>query len=118
MFPAVLYNPTDCQHQSYRVENFSDAAEIYENLASSLATTQFDEENDLRINSGATDAQLEWNKQGDLARKKKPSRDDLEVFETAYNAACGSIAREELGQSEVLLQRAKGTFERVNRRND
>ena len=34
----------------------------------------------------------------------------MEVFETAYNAACASIAREELGQGEVLLQRAKGTL--------
>ena len=40
--------------------------------------------------------------------KKKPGREDLEAFETAYNAACGSIARGELGQGEVLLKRAKG----------
>ena len=66
------------------------------------------EENDLRINSSATDAQLEWNAQGDLSRMKKPSREDLEVFETVYNAACAAIARGELGQSEVLLKRAKG----------
>ena len=66
------------------------------------------EENDLRINSGATDAQLEWARQGALVRRKKPGREDLEAFETAYNAACGSIARGELGQGEVLLRRAKG----------
>ena len=62
----------------------------------------------MRINSGATDAQLEWNRQGDLVKKKKLGREDLEAFETAYNAACGSIARDELGQGEVLLKRAKG----------
>ena len=62
----------------------------------------------MRINSGAIDAQLEWKRQGDLVLKKKPGREDLEAFETAYNAACGSIAREELGQGEVLLKRAKG----------
>ena len=67
------------------------------------------EGNDLRINSSATDAQLEWKAQGHLAQKRKPTREDLEVFETAYNAACASIARDELGQSEVLLRRAKGT---------
>ena len=67
-----------------------------------------DEESDLRINSGATDAQLEWQKQGNVARKKKPSREDLEVFETAYNAACAAIARGDLGHSDVLLKRAKG----------
>jgi signal recognition particle subunit SRP72 len=66
------------------------------------------EENDLRINSGATHAQLEWQGLGDLVEKKKPSREDLETFETAYNAACASLARGELGQGEVLLKRAKG----------
>jgi len=66
-----------------------------------------DEEYDIRINSGAVDAQLEWSGKGELAQKKKPSREDLEVFETAYNAACGSIARGELAQGEVCLKRAK-----------
>jgi signal recognition particle subunit SRP72 len=66
------------------------------------------EEDDLRINSGATDAQLEWTGQGGLVVKKKAGREDLEAFETAYNASCGSIARGELGQGEVLLKRAKG----------
>jgi signal recognition particle subunit SRP72 len=66
-----------------------------------------DEEYDIRINSGATDAQLEWTGQGELAHKKKPTREDLEVFETAFNAACGSIARGELAQGEVCLKRAK-----------
>ena len=40
--------------------------------------------------------------------KKMPIRADLEAFETAYNAACGSIARGELQQGEILLKRAKG----------
>lgn len=43
-------------------------------------------------------------------QKKKPGREDLEAFETAYNAACGSIARGELGQGEVLLKRARGVL--------
>ena len=43
-------------------------------------------------------------------QKKKPAREDLEAFETAYNAACGSIARGELGQGEVLLKRARGGY--------
>lgn len=66
------------------------------------------EDMDIKINSGAVDAQLEWARQGHLVQKKKPSREDLEAFETAYNAACGSIARDELGQAEILLKRAKG----------
>lgn len=53
------------------------------------------------------DAQLEWSGQGELAQKKKPAREDLEAFETAYNAACGSISRGELAQGEICLKRAK-----------
>ncbi|KAK5174641.1 Signal recognition particle subunit SRP72 [Saxophila tyrrhenica] len=89
---------------SYRTEEFKRAAELYQRLASQL---EDDVEADLRVNSGAVDAQLEWSGQGELVQKKKPERADLEAFETAYNAACGCIARGELGQGEVLLKRAK-----------
>lgn len=40
-------------------------------------------------------------------RHERPSREDLEAFETAYNAACFNIAKGELAQGEVLLNRAK-----------
>ena len=93
--------------QSYLSEDFANAATLYRDLAGSQATVE-NEVDDLRINSGATDAQLEWTRRGDLVQKKKPGREDLEAFETAYNAACGSIARGELGQGEVLLKRARG----------
>jgi signal recognition particle subunit SRP72 len=73
----------------------------------SLSGRLENEENDLRINSGAVDAQLEWSGQGGLAVRKKPAREDMEAFETAYNAACGSISRGELVQGEVLLKRSK-----------
>jgi len=89
---------------TYRLENFQHAAQLYQHLATRSGE---DEENDLRINGGAVDAQLEWNGQGYLVKKKKPAREDLEAFESAYNAACGSIARCEFGQGEVLLKRAK-----------
>ena len=62
----------------------------------------------MRINGGAIDAQLEWNQLGCLVSKKKAKREDLEAFETAYNAACGCIARGEFGQGEFLLKRADG----------
>lgn len=91
---------------SYRLEDFKQAKDVYAALVGRLRETQH-EENDLRINGGAVDAQLEWKGQGHLVEKKKPGREDLEAFETAYNAACGSIARAELGQGEVLLRRAK-----------
>jgi signal recognition particle subunit SRP72 len=90
--------------QAYRSENFAQAAKVYKELANQPVDN---EEYDIRINSGAVDAQLEWTGQGELAQKKKPTREDLEVFETAYNAACGSIARGELAQGEVCLKRAR-----------
>lgn len=64
----------------------------------------------MRVNSGATDAQLEWKRQGELVQRKGHAREDLEAYETAYNAACGSIARGELGKGEFLLNAAKGGF--------
>lgn len=87
----------------YRIEDFARAAEIYKQLA---ANPTSDAQADLRINLGATNAQLEWAGRGDLVENKKPGREDLEAFETAYNAACGSVARGELAQGEVLLKRA------------
>ncbi|KAF2086518.1 hypothetical protein K490DRAFT_44211 [Saccharata proteae CBS 121410] len=91
---------------AYRAENFSKAAELYQQLESPGAEGE-DNYNDLKINSLAVDAQLQWQGQDSLVKRKTPGREDLEAFETAYNAACGSIARGELGQSEVLLKRAK-----------
>lgn len=88
--------------QAYRSENFAQASRVYRELASQGA----EEEYDIRINSGAVDAQLEWSGQGELAQKKKPAREDLDVFETAYNAACASIARGEFAQGDICLKRA------------
>ena len=98
---------TNTNRQLYRLEDYVKAADLYKDLAGTQAAIE-NEENDLRINSGATDAQLEWKGPGNLVLKKKPGREDLEAFETAYNAACGSIARGELGQGEILLKRARG----------
>ena len=96
------------KNQSYRFEDFANAADIYADLQlDGDAATVRAEESELRINSGAADAQLEWNGQGALVQRKSHSREDLEAFETAYNAACGSIARGELGKGEFLLNAAK-----------
>jgi signal recognition particle subunit SRP72 len=92
---------------AYRIEDFGKAAEVYRALGGRLEGVEH-EENDLRINSLAADAQLEWKGLGHLASRRKVGREDLEGFETAYNAACGSVARGELGQGEVLLKRARG----------
>ncbi|KAJ5155189.1 hypothetical protein N7492_007992 [Penicillium capsulatum] len=91
---------------SYRAEKFRRAAEIYEELHRDTASSSH-EENDLSINSWATDAQLQWIGQSEYVRHERPSREDLESFETAYNAACLNIAKGAFAQGEVLLNRAK-----------
>ncbi|KAL8956605.1 MAG: hypothetical protein Q9193_005917, partial [Seirophora villosa] len=90
----------------YRLENFERSALLYRELSKTHAVID-NEENDIRINGGAADAQLEWTNKGYLVHKKKPGREDLEAFELAYNAACTSIARGELAQGEVLLRRSQ-----------
>ncbi|KAF4553429.1 Signal recognition particle subunit srp72-like protein [Elsinoe fawcettii] len=90
----------------YRSEDFQRATQLYADLSGERAEVS-NEDLDLRINSSAVDAQLEWANQGHLVKNKKPGRQDLEAFETAYNVACGSIARGELAQAEILLKRSK-----------
>ncbi|KIV96007.1 hypothetical protein PV10_03591 [Exophiala mesophila] len=88
----------------YRLEEATSTSKLYKILRSEPADW---EEYDLRVNQGAIDAQAQWLGAVDPKSIRKPAREDLEAFETAYNAACGSIARGELGQAEVLLRRAK-----------
>ncbi|KAL0263158.1 Signal recognition particle subunit SRP72 [Diplodia seriata] len=97
---------------TYRGENFARAADVYKELATRPQDGEgFEHYNDLRINRLAVDAQLQWQpSHGKLAEKwssGKVGREDLEAFETAYNAACSSIACGEFGQGEMLLKRAK-----------
>ncbi|KAI7976132.1 hypothetical protein EIK77_008150 [Talaromyces pinophilus] len=93
---------------SYRAENFANAAKLYESLLGDEEEIG-NEYNDLRINTWATDAQRLWQREGDLTRARKPAREDLESFETSYNAACASLARGDLKQGEILLKRAKAS---------
>lgn len=88
----------------YRSEAFLEAASLYDELKDGIPPH---EEQDLRINKGAVEAQLTWQGKGDRVHKKRPDREDLEAFETAFNAACGSVARGEFGQADVLLKRAR-----------
>ncbi|KAB8239452.1 signal recognition particle subunit SRP72 [Aspergillus alliaceus] len=91
---------------SYRAEQFRRTADLYEDLTKDEITLA-NEGNDLRINAWAVDAQLQWKGYPDYVRHNRPTRDDLEAFETVYNAACLSIAKGEFGQGEMLLKRAK-----------
>ena len=91
---------------TYRLEKFDQSAAIYSELADG-SPASVSEGNDLRINSAAVNAQLEWQGKGSKVKKKKPSREDLETFESTFNVACAAIARGELAQGQVLLRRAK-----------
>lgn len=90
----------------YRGEQFEKSSERYDALARQASAYQ--ETNDLRINRSANDAQLHWEGKGHLVHKKKLDREDLEQFETTYNAACGYVAKGELKQAALLLSRARG----------
>lgn len=89
----------------YRLEDSRRTSEIYEDLRRHAGYAA--EEFDVGINQGAIEAQGLWIGALDPASVRRPGREDLEAFEKAYNAACGSIARGELAQAELLLKRAK-----------
>ncbi|KAF3001144.1 Signal recognition particle core component [Neopestalotiopsis sp. 37M] len=97
---------------AYRAEKFQDAAQVYRELAAEDDGIP-GEENDLNINTLATSAQLQWNGLGHLVDEehKQPSREDLEAFETAYNASCGCVARGDLSKASILLKRARDLCE-------
>ncbi|KAI1345511.1 hypothetical protein F5Y01DRAFT_56611 [Xylaria sp. FL0043] len=97
---------------AYRAESFADAASLYRGLASETPA-QHGDENDVKINLLAANAQLEWAGQGHRVpdRERLSSRADLDSFETAYNVACAHIARGELVKASVLLKRARDLCE-------
>ena len=88
----------------YKLEDSVTTAGIYGAIREQHDSS---EDFDLKVNQSAVDAQSLWLGFSEAASAKRPGREDLENFETAYNAACGSIARGELAQAEVLLKRAK-----------
>jgi len=93
---------------AYRAERFEDAAQLYGALETDHDEV-VDEENDIKINRLATHAQLEWQGRGAEVldeSQRQPAREDLEAFETAFNSACGCIARGDLSKAAVLLKRA------------
>lgn len=84
----------------YRLEKSVRVLELYQDITKDGLR---DEELDLRINVGAAEAQRQWLGEASVNR---PGANDLQQFETAYNAACSSIARREFAQAEILLKRA------------
>jgi len=87
------------------LENFPSAINVYKDLHAGQDAAN--EQNDLRINTSAVDAQLEWQGLGYLASNRTVQKDDMQAFERAYNAACGCIARSKFQEAEILLARAK-----------
>ncbi|KAK4143763.1 uncharacterized protein C8A04DRAFT_12043 [Dichotomopilus funicola] len=98
---------------AYRTEQFDQAAATYRELGVDDNGANYGEENDLRINLSAADAQLEWQGKGWAVpeQEKQPAREDLEAFETAYNAACGCISRGDFGKAVVFLKRSRDLCE-------
>ena len=64
------------------------------------------EDYDLKVNRNATEAQLVWS--GAQVGKRNISGEELGQFETAFNAACIHVARNEFPQGLMLLRKARG----------
>lgn len=98
---------------AYRAEKFDRAAAIYRDLLAAAGEGMLGEENDLRINLLAADAQLEWAGDGHLvpANERQPGREAMEAFETAYNAACACLARGDFAKAAMLLRRSRDLCE-------
>jgi signal recognition particle subunit SRP72 len=45
------------------------------------------------------------------ANEKQPGREEMEAFETAYNAACGCLARGDFAKAAMLLKRSRDLCE-------
>jgi signal recognition particle subunit SRP72 len=105
---------------AYRLERFEDAAAAYRELMEKQDGRRYGEENDMKLNLMATYAQLEWQGKGSLVpeKEKVPGREEMEVFESAYNAACGCIARGDYSKAAFLLKRARDLCEASEDLND
>ncbi len=91
---------------AYRQERFGAARDIY----AALAAEPGGDRGDVRINALAAAAQLGW--QGNAgADEAAATREDLQAFETAYNAACVSLGRGDFARAAVLLKRARDLCE-------
>ncbi|KAK5256861.1 Signal recognition particle subunit SRP72, partial [Exophiala xenobiotica] len=66
----------------YRLEDSLKTSEVYQRI-----NHHESEEYDMRVNQGAIDAQAQWRGVADVKSIRKPGREDLQAFETAYNAA-------------------------------
>ena len=92
--------------QAHRSEKFAHAADIYRDLITDGLVVVANEDYDLKVNRNATEAQLAWS--GVQVGKRDTSGEELGQFETAFNAACIHVARNEFPQGLMLLKKARG----------
>lgn len=88
---------------AYRAEDWDAAVQAYNTLSSSTVAK---EDFDLRVNKLAIDAEGLWLEKISKSAVPRAKTDDLAAFETAYNAACISVSKGQLGEADVLLKRA------------
>ncbi|KAG0639989.1 hypothetical protein HOY80DRAFT_48284 [Tuber brumale] len=93
---------------AYRLEKFDQAAGVYAGLSRGGYQAE-NEDYDMSVNISATNAQLIWANGSATAGgdSNKVDRSALDAFETAFNSACGAVARCAFGQALVLLKRAR-----------
>ncbi|KAF3938156.1 hypothetical protein ABW19_dt0200558 [Dactylella cylindrospora] len=90
----------------YRAENFQSAVGLYEELSNSPPLVE-NEDYDLRVNLGASEAQLSFVGKDALRPKKRATAEDLQQYESAFNAACISVAAGDVNAGLMLLRTAK-----------
>lgn len=90
---------------AYRAEDWPTAIQAYTALTRN-SDDNSTESFELRVNKLALDAEGLWLLELAPSNVGRPTTDDLASFETAYNAACMSIARGHLGEADMLLKRA------------
>ncbi|EFX01135.1 signal recognition particle [Grosmannia clavigera kw1407] len=99
---------------AYRAEKFGRVASLYGELSEGGGNGENDditgEALDLRINTLATAAQVSWlepTAAGARSNADVGRRQDLETFETAYNAGSALLAGGDAARASVLLRRAQ-----------
>ncbi|KAF3906487.1 hypothetical protein ABW20_dc0106589 [Dactylellina cionopaga] len=85
-------DPQTLKTRQYKAEDFKSAVDLYEELSQQPPLVE-NEDNDLRINLGASEAQLSFAGKDALRPKKRATAEDLQQHESAFNAACLSVAR-------------------------
>ncbi|KAF3924938.1 hypothetical protein ABW21_db0208823 [Orbilia brochopaga] len=90
----------------YRGENAQSAINLYEELSKQPPLVE-NEDYDLRVNLGASEAQLSFIGKDALRPRRRATAEDLQQYESAFNAACIAVARGDLNAALMLLRTSK-----------